>query len=733
MTDHPAGMPVPPTPPRDRWQSIITEGRAGLGQLARSRWSPYAVIVLSLLVLIFAYLSWSLPLGRALEPFETPTLVLVTADGKPFARRGFYKEAPVDAQALPKHVPGAFVAIEDRRFAAHWGVDPWAIGRAMVANAKGGRVRQGGSTITQQLAKNAFLSNERSLRRKAQEAIIALYLEARLSKNEILSRYMSSVYFGDGVYGLRAAARNYFDKNPEELTPGEAAMLAGVVKAPTRLAPTGDFKAAKARAGIVATEMVGMKLLTAEEAAASLKAVKLKGARSKLPDGSYFADWIGPQVRQTFRRGFGEVTVWTTLDSQMQIQAQRAVRNGLKNGKGRRVGQAALVAMRTDGRVVALVGGADYDKSQFDRATQAMRQPGSAFKPFVYLAAIRSGWTPGSGILDAPVKIGNWSPQNYEGSYAGGEITLAEAFAKSSNVASARLVQELGPSRVIRAARDMGVTSDLPNDASIALGTGEMTLLELTGAYASIAAGQAPVKPHGLLAETPTAPERRLSREDRMAMLQLMRGVIDHGTGTAANINPGVYGKTGTSQDYRDAWFVGFAGNLVVGVWVGNDDNTPMKGVTGGNIPAQIWRDFMGYAMRRPDFPRATEVIEQPLLDFDVAELDPDALGEPALYEIDENGIPLAPTDGPLPPEDDPMALPPPGYRDRDDGGDRGYGRDRDDGRNRDFRRSPDDRSEPDYGRDREPRYSDRRDEPREGDIRPLDEEPPPDDDYEAP
>lgn len=702
MNDQTVGTPVPPSP-QDRWNGVSTELRAGAAQLARSRWTPYAVIAFGLAIIFFAYLSWSLPLGRALEPFETPTLVLVTADGKPFARRGFYKEAPVDAKALPKYVPGAFVAIEDRRFATHWGIDPWAIGRAAMTNARGGKVRQGGSTITQQLAKNAFLSNERSLRRKGQEAIIALYLEARLSKNEILSRYMSSVYFGDGVYGLRAAARNYFDKTPEELTVGEAAMLAGVVKAPTRLAPTEDFAAARERAAVVLGEMVDMKLVSEDEAATSLKAVKLKGTRSKLPDGSYFADWIGPQVSQSFRRGYGEVKVFTTLDSQMQIQAQRAVRNGLKNGKGRRVGQAALVAMRTDGRVVALVGGGDYRKSQFDRATQAKRQPGSAFKPFVYLAAIRSGRTPYSTVLDAPVKIGNWSPQNYEGAYAGGDITLAQAFAKSSNVASARLVQEVGPARVIRAARDMGVTSDLPNDASIALGTGEMTLLELTGAYASIAAGQAPVKPHGLLAQTMPAPERRLSRNDRMAMLQLMRGVVEHGTGTAANISPGVYGKTGTSQDYRDAWFVGFAGDLVVGVWVGNDDNTPMKGVTGGNIPAQIWRDFMGYAMRRPDFPRAVEVIDQPLVDFDVAQLDEGELMDQPLYGVDENGMPLPPPEGPL--EDEPMGPPPPGYREP--------------------ARGPEDRVEPDYGRGEEPRYSDRRGEPREGDVRPMDEPPP--------
>jgi 1A family penicillin-binding protein len=711
MGDDDAGTAVPPSP-QDRWNAIAAEGRSGLEQVARSRWAPYGVIALSLLILFVAYLTWALPLGRALEPFETPTLVLVTADGKPFARRGFYKEAPVQTEALPKYVPGAFIAIEDRRFASHWGVDPWAVGRAAAANARSGKVRQGGSTITQQLAKNAFLSNERSFRRKAQEAIIAVYLEARLSKADILSRYMSSVYFGDGVYGLRAAARNYFDKKPEDLSLGEAAMLAGVVKAPTRLAPTSDFKAAKARTALVLAEMVDMGQITQAEADKALKSVKLNGSRSRLPDGSYFADWIAPQVRQSFNRGFGEVTVWTTLDSQMQIQAQRAVRNGLKSGKGRRVSQAALVAMRTDGRVVALVGGADYKQSQFDRATQAMRQPGSAFKPFVYLAALRAGYGPGSLVLDAPVKVGNWSPENYEGRYSGGEITLARAFATSSNVASARLVQQIGPSRVIRAARDLGVTSKLPNDASIALGTGEVTLLELTSAYAGIAAGQAPVRPHGLLAQAAPAPERRLGRGERLEMLQLMRGVVDYGTGTAANIDPGVYGKTGTSQDYKDAWFVGFAGDLVVGVWVGNDDNTPMKGVTGGNIPAQIWRDFMGYAMRRPDFPRATEVIEQPLVDFDVATLDPEQMIDPQYYAVDENGMPIAPPDEPPLPDDEPTGPPPPGYRDP--------------------ARGPEDQVEPDYGDGREPRYSDRRGEPQEGDVRPIDEPSPPDRDDDA-
>ncbi|WP_309092230.1 PBP1A family penicillin-binding protein [Phenylobacterium sp.] len=570
----------------------------------------------ALLALLFLWLTWALPLSRALEPLGAPTLVLITADGKPFARRGSYKEAPVDAARLPAHVTSAFIAIEDRRFNHHMGLDLRAIGRALVTNARSGEVRQGGSTITQQLAKNAFLSNERSLRRKAQEAVIAVYLELRLSKAEILSRYLSSVYFGDGVFGLRAAARHYFDKAPEQLTLGEAAMLAGVVKAPTRLAPTADFEAARERAQVVLASMVDAGMITDAEARRALRRVKVREGRASLPVGSYFADWISPQVKQAFNRAYGEVEVWTTLDSALQRQAQNSIRRVMAGAGAYNASQAALVAMRTDGRVVAMVGGLDYRKSQFNRAAQAERQPGSAFKPFVYMAALRRGLSTDSLVLDQPVTIGGWAPENHEGRYAGGPVPLRDAFARSSNVAAARLIQQVGPGAVIEAARDLGVTAPLPNDATLALGTGEMTLLDLTAAYAGIAAGQAPVRPRGLLTEEP-APGRPLARRERDGLLLMLQDVVRRGTGTAANAGPGVYGKTGTSQDYRDAWFVGFAGDLVVGVWVGNDDNQPMRRVTGGMLPAQIFRDFMAFAMRREDFKAPAEVQDVPLLDLE--------------------------------------------------------------------------------------------------------------------
>ena len=558
-----------------------------------------AAALAGVLVLMLAWLSWALPLGRALEPLPDPTLVLATADGRPFARRGSYKEAPVSVAELPEHVSGAFVAIEDRRFYSHAGLDLRGIARAMRNNAEAGELQEGGSTLTQQLAKNAFLSNDRTLRRKAQEAIIALYLEARLSKQEILSRYLSSVYFGDGTFGLRAAARHYFDKAPEALSIGEGAMLAGLVKAPSRLAPTQNLSGARERerARLVLSAMVRDDMIT-EAQARRARGVRVREGRADLPVGSYFADWVSPQAKQAFERAYGELRVPTTLDSRLQAQAERIIRRRLA-GDGRRLnaGQAALVAMRTDGSVVAMVGGRDYSTSQFNRATQAERQPGSAFKLFVYWAALRRGADADTRVLDAPVQVGDWSPENYEGSYANRPIAFRQAFAQSSNVAAVRVAQDVSVRNVQRAARELGLERPLPDSPTLALGASEVTLLELTSAYAAIAAGRTPVTPRGL-AGAPQPRRRSLPARERREMLELLRAVVTDGTGRTARLPVAAYGKTGTTQDYRDALFIGFAGDLVVGVWVGNDDNAPMRRVAGGGLPAQIWREFMGQAQR---------------------------------------------------------------------------------------------------------------------------------------
>ncbi len=554
------------------------------------------------LVILMVWLSASLPISRALEPLPSRALILLDNQGRPFARRGAYKEAPVEIRALPSHVPAAFIAIEDRRFYHHIGVDFRGAARALVVNAKAHRTVQGGSTITQQLAKNAFLKPERNLRRKGQEAMIALWLELRLSKDEILSRYLSSIYFGDGVYGLGAAARHYFGKPPEQLSIGEAAMLAGIVKAPVDLDPVDHPKAAAARAGQVLEAMVETRAITREQADAARPGV-VGATRADLPVGGYFADWISPQVKSAFDGpGYGEVRVATTLDSRLQRIVERAAAKAMKGAAKARAGQVAVVAMRPTGEVVAMVGGTNYRQSPFNRAVQAQRQPGSAFKLFVYLAALRDGATPDNLVIGDPITLGGWTPSNYEGG-GGRDLTIRDAFAQSNNIIAARVYQQAGGAAVVRAARDLGVVSPLPeDDATLALGTAETNLLELTAAYAAVASGKMPVRPRGGSQDASSggAPPATTDMDpaERAALYDLLGAVVEQGTGRAARLGQKAYGKTGTTQDYRDALFVGFTGDLVVGVWVGNDDHSPMNRVVGGDIPARIWRDVMSEGLK---------------------------------------------------------------------------------------------------------------------------------------
>ena len=573
----------------------------------RRWWKAILALVVVTVVALGIWLVVTAPLGRALEPLKNPSLVLLDAAGAPIARRGNYKEAPVTIAELPKYVPAAIVAIEDRRFYSHWGVDPQGIARALFRNAEAGGVTEGGSTLTQQLAKTSFLTGDRTIKRKLQEIIIAFYLESRLTKDQILSRYLSSVYFGEGAYGLRAAARTYFDVEPRQLTVGQAAMLAGLVQAPSRLAPSRHLAAAQARERIVVEAMVADGALTSAQGARVAPAQVVRG-RENLPSGSYFADWVLPQARATVDTAqYGDVSVATTLDPALQKAAEAAVADTLASMKGANVHQAALVAMRPDGRVVAMVGGANYGATPFNRATQALRQPGSSFKLFVYLAALHAGMTTGTMIDDSPVTIGDWSPKNDEGKYRG-RISLATAFAASSNVAAAKITQQVGVEAVRHQARLLGVTVPLSNYEGLALGTSGVPLLELTSAYAAVANGQYPVKPVGLA--NPRAPglgERLRGAvaglrpwPERKPMLELLQSAVRHGTGQAALLSIPTYGKTGTTQNHRDALFVGFAGDLVVGVWVGNDDNSPMTGaVVGGTVPAKLWHRFMVSALTR--------------------------------------------------------------------------------------------------------------------------------------
>jgi penicillin-binding protein 1A len=564
----------------------------------RRRWPLVLYSVAGLLAVTILWLVITAPLSRALEPLADPALLLLDDTGRPIALRGAIKEAPVDVTKLNRVTPAAFVAIEDRRFYSHWGIDPRGIGRALLADLRGGGVRQGGSTITQQLAKTNFLSGDRTIKRKAQEVIIAFWLEAWLSKDEILSRYLSSVYFGDGVYGLRAASHHYFHRDPENLTLAQSAMLAGLVQSPSRLAPTQHLAAAQKRSRLVLQAMTDTGVIS-QARAKGVSLARPVAQEARLPAGTYFADWVAPLATKAFESDFGQVKVETTLDRPLQRLAERAVGRAPIGDA-----QAALVAMRPDGRVVAMVGGKNYAESPFNRVTQARRQPGSAFKLFVYLAALRAGWTPDSMIDDKPITIEGWTPVNSDRVYRG-QITLREAFARSSNAATVRLSQEVGRANVIRAARDLGITTALPDKPSLALGTAGVSLLELTSAYASVASGRFPIAARGLPEEQSVEGLQAFFRSDGALdrqrdwapMLDLLYAATNNGTGKRAALDVPTFGKTGTTQENRDALFIGFAGNLVVGVWVGRDDNKSLGKISGGTVPADIWRSFMTSAL----------------------------------------------------------------------------------------------------------------------------------------
>ncbi len=580
-----SGAPNPPPPAASKFNKWLWIRRG-------------IAVLLALFILILLWLAITAPLSKSLQPIAPPRITLLASDGTPIARNGAIVDRPVKIKELPPHVAQAFLAIEDRRFYSHWGIDPRGLARAAWSNFTGNGMTQGGSTITQQLAKFTFLTPERSLTRKAREMLIAFWLEGWLTKDEILERYLSNVYFGDNVYGLRAASLHYFYRQPEKLTLSQATMLAGLVQAPSRLAPTKNPKLAAKRAKMVLNAMVAAKYIDAAKARATpIPALDVR-ERDTLPTGTYFADWAIPQARAVTEMGYADVKLTTTLDAHLQNIARRVTDRAALGDA-----QVALVAMRTNGEVVAMVGGRSYKASPFNRAVQARRQPGSTFKLFVYLAALRAGMTPDYIIADTPINDGLYRPKNAGDRYRG-DITLKEAFKHSSNVAAVRLYKEVGGQAVVKAARDLGIQSPLSEDPSLALGTSGVTLLELTSAFAGVAANDWPVEPRAFKAEEPGwidwlfSGKHSFSGSIHDMLLELLGATVNEGTGRAAKLAVPAYGKTGTTQDNRDALFIGFAGDLVVGVWIGKDDNTPLKGVNGGGLPAQIWRDFMSQAIK---------------------------------------------------------------------------------------------------------------------------------------
>jgi penicillin-binding protein 1A len=541
------------------------------------------------------------PIGGA----TGPSLVLEAADGGALGRVGPLKMAEVARKDFPDRVVQVVTSIEDRRFYSHWGVDPAGIFRALRRDMAAGTIVEGGSTITQQLVKMRFLGHERTLPHKLREALVALWMDVHLGKDEVIRRYLNSVYLGNGAFGMPAAARLYFDKSLSQLTLSEAAMLAGLIRSPSRDNPVRNLEAAQARAAVVIDTMVDVGVIDANTARiAKAEPATLHLSEQVSPAGAWFAQWVAKEATDVTGAFSGHMRVRTTLVPGLQKIAEQAVADIMaRSGAERHASQAALVAMRADGSVVAMVGGRDYQASQFNRAVDARRQPGSAFKLFVYLAALRKGLSPDDTIDASPLDIKGWEPENF-GDHQFGRVTLADAFAESINTAAVRLAQQVGLDQVIAAARDLGIDGALPAVPSLALGTADLSLLDLTAAYASVRAGRMPVRPWGiagfgiegqprLQSMGPPMGAQQSLQPYQQPLLTLLQGVVQHGTGRAAALDGFAAGKTGTSQDYRDAWFIGFNDSLTVGVWVGNDDRSPMDKVTGGSLPTAIWKRFM--------------------------------------------------------------------------------------------------------------------------------------------
>jgi penicillin-binding protein 1A len=565
-----------------------------------------AVLLAFLLFLAFCLLR--MPVGGGMVPDATPaSLILESRDAAAFSARGVFRGDPITADKLPQPLADAVVAIEDRRFYDHGGIDLRGLTRAMGRNLLAGRFIQGASTITQQLARVGYLSQERSLSRKVQEAMLAIWLEHRLSKQEILARYLNGAYFGAGAWGADAAARRYFGKSSQDLSLAEAAMLAGLVRAPSALAPTRNPEGAQQRANLVLAVMQETGHATAEQiAAARATPPALRAPPEAAPNRGWFADWAEAETRRLVGPIPIDLSVRTTLDPGLQDLAERVLVQALnRDGQKLHATQAALVAIAPDGAILAAVGGRDYAASQFNRVTQARRQPGSLFKLFTYAAAMEAGWSPDQTMVDQPVQIGNWAPQNSGGGFRGA-MTLRDAFANSVNTVAVQLFQQVGRDRVIAMARQLGFRGELPNVPSLALGTAESTLLEMTAAYGSVGFGRVldPYLVQGVrgrdraiyVRPENVQPQPALSPAAQQGMLDMMVATVDRGTGRGARLDRPVAGKTGTTQDSRDAWFVGVTADAAVGVWVGNDDNSPMNDVYGGGLPARIWHDFMAEA-----------------------------------------------------------------------------------------------------------------------------------------
>lgn len=542
-------------------------------------------------------------IDKAVTRTRQPSTTITAENGNEVQTFGNVYSAVVMPDYLPKHVTEAILATEDRRFYSHFGFDIIAFSRAMVTNAIAGRYAQGGSTITQQVAKNLFLTSQKNIKRKTQELLLAFWLEHKFSKDQILALYLNRVYLGAGTYGIEAAANKYFQKTSADLNLKEAAIIAGMLKAPSRYNPIASPERANQRAAVVLQNMVDEGYITEAQKEQALKMKTGPEVSDKVNGGKYFADWVYNEVNAYIGERENDIYVYTTLDQNIQEAAEQILDQTIKANRGKNVTQGAAVVLDMNGAVKAMVGGINYEKSQFNRAIAALRQPGSAFKTFVYLTALQNGYKPSDTIGDYPITIGSWAPENID-KRTHGEVSLEMALAKSYNLATVNLAENLPKSQIIRNAKKMGITTEIQNTPSMALGTFEVKVIDMAVAYSAIANGGYATWPYAIkeiytrdgyqlyMRENDSA-NRILDENVAGDMSGMLADVINWGTGKKAKLPFFAAGKTGTSQDYRDAWFVGFTDKYVAAVWLGNDDNSPMKKVTGGTLPAEIWKKIM--------------------------------------------------------------------------------------------------------------------------------------------
>lgn len=574
---------------------------------SKQRFATRRIVLIFLSFLVITFVGWllycvlTLPdIDQAVARTRQPSTTITAENGNEVKTFGSVYSEVIRLNELPSYVPDAIISTEDRRFYAHFGFDIVAFTRAMLTNIFMGRYAQGGSTITQQVAKNLFLTSQKNIKRKTQELLLAFWLEHKFSKEQILTLYLNRVYLGAGTYGIEAASQKYFQKSSRDMNLLEAAIVAGMLKAPSRYNPIANAERAKARAKVVLQNMVNNDALTERQMKYALTLAVGEDKSYKVQGADYFADWVYREVNDYVGERDNDIYVYTTLDQKIQENAEKILREAVLAAKNRNVSEGAAVVLNKSGEVKAMVGGIDYRKSQFNRAVTALRQPGSAFKPFVYLTALQNGWKREDRINDVPLSIGKWKPENYDKKYHG-SVTLDEALMKSLNLATVNLSESLSRKDIIRTAKKMGISTPVENTPSLALGTFEVKVIDMATAYSAIANGGYATWPHAIK-EIYTRDgyqlyQREADTENRILdagavkdLTKMLEKVISQGTGRRAEISGFAAGKTGTTQDYRDAWFVGFTDEYVIAVWVGNDDNSPMKGVTGGTLPAEIWR-----------------------------------------------------------------------------------------------------------------------------------------------